>query len=161
MDDILIHTILGRMDAFRDLNMHDEPIWIYKHEYNGDTNALQLSLQYILDEELAYGFEMLDYEQNKGLQLDIRNVVVTDSGKKIRAMSTFQVRAKSFLNKTVGKFRQMQENMDATTDKYENYSDERLLTMVRSNNFSKASNKMVVLNILKQRGYTLEDIKNK
>jgi len=154
MNFSLVHTILRRMNAYYTLKSFDEPTWVFKSEYKGDTQVLHSSLQYIIDEELAYGFKILEYVPKKGLQLDIQNLVVTKSGEKIANMNKFQVRGKSLFNKVVDKVNQLQDDMYDTMDKYESYSDEQLIRMVKANNFPNASHRMIVVKILKERGYS-------
>jgi len=154
MNYVLLHTILEKMNAYYILNSLDEPIWIFKSEYKGDTQVLHSTLQHIINEELAYGFTIIDYVPKMGLQLDIKDLVVTNSGIKIANMNKFQVRGKSLFNKVVDKVNQMQDDMYDTMDKYESYSDEQLLRMVKYNNFPNASHRMIVAKILKERGYS-------
>jgi hypothetical protein len=154
----MVHKILKRMNGFIFLNCLDEPFWIFNDVYKGDTRALYSSLQRILDEELAYGFEVVEYVPRKGLQLDTKKLVVTDSGKQFASMSNFQICKRALFNKAVDKFYQMQDDMYSTMEKYENYSDEQLIRMVKKNNFPNQSHRMIVAKILKERGYTKESV---
>lgn len=142
------------MNGFIFLNYLDEPFWITWDVYKGDMRALSYSVQRIINEELAYGFEVVDYVPKKGLQLDVKNLVVTETGKQFAAQSNFQIRRRSLFNKAAEKFYELQDDMFSSMEKYEGYSDEQLLRMVKNNKFPNPSHRMIVTKILKDRGYT-------
>lgn len=152
--DVLIHKILKGINDVIKLNWVDDPYMVYPFEYKYDEKLLYVALKQIVNEELVTDFEIAEYDANVGLKLNLIHASISKRGVEIAEMSNFAMKRKLLFNKVFDTYNKLQDELGQNVDKYESYSDQKLIQMVKSNSFRNPSHRAIVYKILAERGYT-------
>lgn len=123
---------------------------IYVIEFKNDKDVLHKAIQEIMDNEIIRDFEIVSFDDTK-LILNLKNAYLSPYGESILNTSKTTIRMKNLFGKITDKFNDMQEKINKSTDKYESYSTEKLLNMVKYNHFSGPLERAIVMKILKNR----------
>lgn len=150
--DFIIYTIVKRASAFINLNWVDQPFMIYPDVYKKNKQALASAMKHIIENEIILGVEIVAFD-SKGMELNLRNASLSEYGNELARKRPIEIRLKGLVNKVTSTYNSIQDELYNKSEKYEGYSDERLIKMVKSNSFPSSTDRSIVVKILKDRGY--------
>ncbi|HDR7282974.1 MULTISPECIES: hypothetical protein [Bacillus cereus group] len=153
--DVLVHKIVSGISDHIDLDMVDQPFIIFPYMYKDDTRALGSAIKTILENRIVYNFEIVAFDDKgiHGMELNLKNALLSDYGKELAKLSSAAFRIKTMFGKVVDTYYHLQDEMNNSVEKYESYSDEELIRIAKENNFSRPSDRAIVAQLLKDRGY--------
>ncbi|HDR7655057.1 TPA: hypothetical protein QCX68_000440 [Bacillus wiedmannii] len=153
--DVLVHKIVSGISDHIDLDLVDQPFIIFPYMYKDDTLALGNAIKIIFEDRIVYNLEVVAFDDKGiyGMELNIKNASLSDYGKELAKKSSAAFRIKTMFGKVVDTYYNLQDEMNNSVEKYESYSDEKLIRIAKGNNFSRPSDRAIVARILKDRGY--------
>ncbi|MFJ1106565.1 hypothetical protein SNE23_04685 [Bacillus sp. RA(2023)] len=153
--DVLIHKIVSGISDYIDLDLVDQPFIIFPYMYKDDTLALGNAIKIIFEDRIVYNLEVVAFDDKGiyGMELNVKNASLSDYGKELAKMNSAAFRIKTMFGKVVDTYYNLQDEMNNSVEKYESYSDEKLIRIAKVNNFSRSSDRAIVARILKDRGY--------
>jgi len=150
--DFVIYTIIKRASAFINLDWVDQPFMIYPDVYKKDKRLLAEAMKEIIENEMMVDFDIVEFNDS-GMELDLKHASLSQYAKDLAKKSATSIRLKGLFGKITDTYYELQDQLDDNYNKFNNYPDQKLIQMVKLNNFRSPSERAIVARILQERGY--------
>ncbi|WP_406944466.1 hypothetical protein ACJA3J_14935 [Halobacillus sp. SY10] len=81
------------------------------------------------------------------------DAILSDYAEYLAQIHPIKIKMKSFISSLASKYEAHKEKVHKRIDHYDNYSDERLLKMLKNKSLTSIQDRIAVVYVLKQRGY--------
>ena len=155
--DLLTFKILTRIHTYSYLDKTNVPksLLISSKEYKNNPEVLEMIVGNITTNDYLENFSIVSYS-NSGLEINIRELSLTEEGITFIEQKPSYIRAKHLFNKAIEKYNTFKDDLDNNYEKYQDCSDERLIRIIKSNSYPSTAAKFAILKIAKERGLILQ-----